>query len=170
MRFLLYFNFDHSFQRKLLVSRHYRYMDKSKKKKFVCLFCFVLSEFCSYYLVAKSCLTLWDPMNCSPPDSSIHGISQARILVWVAISFQRGSFPPMSPAWQVDFLPLSHLGSPIKSCYESNIFPKGIREEENDTIHTSSLFQQYKTQFLSPFPRSQTKQHPSLILQQYSPS
>ena len=109
-------------------------------------------------------------MNCSPPDCSVHGISQARILVWVAISFQRGSSPPMCPAWQVDFLPLSHLGSPIKSCYASYVFPKGIWEEENDTIHTSSLFQQEKTQFLSPFPRSQTKQHPSLILQEYSPS
>ena len=33
----------------------------------------------------------WDPMDCSPPGSSVHGISQARILEWVAISFSRGS-------------------------------------------------------------------------------
>ena len=33
-------------------------------------------------------------MDCSPPGSSVHGISQARILEWVAISFSRGSFPP----------------------------------------------------------------------------
>ena len=33
------------------------------------------------------CLTLWDSMDCSPPGSSVHGISQARILEWVAISF-----------------------------------------------------------------------------------
>ena len=32
-----------------------------------------------------------DPMNCSPPGSSVHGISQERILEWVAISFSRGS-------------------------------------------------------------------------------
>ena len=38
--------------------------------------------------------TLCDPMNCSPPGSSVHGISQARILGWVAISFSRGSSPP----------------------------------------------------------------------------
>jgi len=38
------------------------------------------------YLVAQSCLTLWDPMDCSPPDSSVHGIFQARTLEWVAIS------------------------------------------------------------------------------------
>ena len=32
-----------------------------------------------------------DPMDCSPPGSSAHGISQARILEWVAISFSKGS-------------------------------------------------------------------------------
>ena len=41
--------------------------------------------------VAKLYLTLCDPMDCSPPGSSVHGISQARILEWVAISFSRGS-------------------------------------------------------------------------------
>ena len=38
--------------------------------------------------------TLCDPMDCSPPGSSIHGIFQARVLEWVAISFSRGSSPP----------------------------------------------------------------------------
>ena len=42
----------------------------------------------------QSCLTLWDPMDCSPPGSSIHGILQARILEWVVISYSRGSFWP----------------------------------------------------------------------------
>ena len=41
--------------------------------------------------VAQSCLTLRDPMDCSPPGSSIHGIFQARVLESVAISFSRGS-------------------------------------------------------------------------------
>ena len=36
--------------------------------------------------VAQSCLTLRNPMNCSPPGSSIHGISQARVLEWIAIA------------------------------------------------------------------------------------
>ena len=36
-------------------------------------------------------LTLWDPKDCSPPDSSVHGILQERILEWVAFSFSRGS-------------------------------------------------------------------------------
>ena len=37
--------------------------------------------------VAQSCLTLSDPMDCSPPGSSIHGIFQARVLKWGAIAF-----------------------------------------------------------------------------------
>ena len=41
--------------------------------------------------VSQSCLTLCDPMNCCPPGSSVHGILQARILEWVAISFSRRS-------------------------------------------------------------------------------
>ena len=44
--------------------------------------------------VAQSCLTLSDPMDCSPPGSSVHGIFQARILEWAAISFSRGSSQP----------------------------------------------------------------------------
>ena len=44
--------------------------------------------------LAQSCPTLCDPMDCSPPGSSIHGILQARILEWVAISFSRGSSWP----------------------------------------------------------------------------
>ena len=42
-------------------------------------------------LVAQSCPTLCDPMDCSPPGSSVHGILQARILEQVAIPFSRGS-------------------------------------------------------------------------------
>ena len=38
--------------------------------------------------VAQSCPTLSDPMDCSPPGSSVHGIFQARVLEWVAISYQ----------------------------------------------------------------------------------
>ena len=38
---------------------------------------------------AQSCLTLCDPIDCSLPDSSVHGVLQARILEWVAISFSK---------------------------------------------------------------------------------
>ena len=45
-------------------------------------------------LVAQSCSTLCDSVDCSPPGSSVHGIFQARVLEWVAISFSRGSSWP----------------------------------------------------------------------------
>jgi len=71
--------------------------------------------------VAQSCPTLCDLMDCSPPGSSVHGISQARILEWVAI-FQ-GIFPTQGSNlhllrllyWQPDSLPLSHLRKPHHS-------------------------------------------------------
>ena len=47
-----------------------------------------------WQLVTQSCLTLCDPMDCSPPGSSVHEILQARIMEWVAISFSRGSSQP----------------------------------------------------------------------------
>ena len=45
-------------------------------------------------LVTQSCLTLCDPVDCSPPGSSVRGILQARTLEWVAILFSRGSSWP----------------------------------------------------------------------------
>ena len=65
----------------------------------------------------------WDRMDCSPPDFSVHRISQARILERVAISFSRElpdlRIEPVSfigkyvlSHWQEDSLPLSHQGSP----------------------------------------------------------
>ena len=47
-------------------------------------------EYCCC-LVSELCLTLCNPMDYSPPGSSVHGILQARILEWVAISSSRGS-------------------------------------------------------------------------------
>ena len=44
--------------------------------------------------VAQSCLTLCNPTDCSLSGSSVHGIIQAVILEWVAISFSRGSSQP----------------------------------------------------------------------------
>ena len=44
---------------------------------------------CVCVLVTQKCPNFCDPMDCSPPGSSVHGILQARILEWVAISFSR---------------------------------------------------------------------------------
>ena len=49
--------------------------------------------------VAQSCLILHDPMDCSPPGSSIHGIFQARVLEWGAISFSARILREMQLKW-----------------------------------------------------------------------
>ena len=76
----------------------------------------VMSEW--WVIVVQSSLTLCDPMDWSPPGSSVHRISQARILEWVAISFPRGSSRPRDRTciscigrWTLE--PLSHQGSPF---------------------------------------------------------
>ena len=68
--------------------------------------------------VAQSCVTLCGPMDCSPSVSSVHGISQARILEWFVISFSRGSSQPrdwtcVSCIGREILYPLGHLGSPL---------------------------------------------------------
>ena len=59
---------------------------------------------------AQPCPTLYDPMDCSPPGSSVLGIVQARILEWVAISSSRGSSWPRS---QIHISSISYTGRQI---------------------------------------------------------
>ena len=54
--------------------------------------------------VTQSCPTLCNPVDCSPPGSTVHGILQARILEWVTISFSRGS------SWPRDRTQVPHIG------------------------------------------------------------
>ena len=69
------------------------------------------------FLVVKMCPTLCDLLDCSQAGSSLRGISQARILEWVTISFSRGSSWPLEASnphllhWQADALLLSHQES-----------------------------------------------------------
>ena len=69
----------------------------------------LIAMVCVCVLVARLCPTLCDPMDCSPPGSSVLEILQARILEWVASSCSRGSsrprLEPGSPALQADALP-----------------------------------------------------------------
>ena len=66
--------------------------------------------------VAQLCPTLCDPVDCSLPGSSVHGILQARILEWVAISFSRDlhdpGIEPRSPALKADPLLSEPPGKP----------------------------------------------------------
>ena len=67
--------------------------------------------------IAQSCLTLCDPMDCSPPGSSIHGIFQARILEWVAISFSRGS------SWPRNWTQVSHIAGRLFTIWATRESP-----------------------------------------------
>ena len=66
-------------------------------------------------LVAKSCPTLCDPVNCSPPGSSVHGFPRQEY--WDGLPFPSPDLPdagikPLSPAWQVDSYTIELPGKP----------------------------------------------------------
>ena len=69
-----------------------------------------LSEYVRVRSVTRSCLTLCNPMDCSLPGSSVHGIFQARILEWVVISSSKGSNSCLLHCRQILYR-LSHQGS-----------------------------------------------------------
>ena len=71
---------------------------------------------CVCVSVAQSCPTLCDPMNCSPPVSSVHGILQARILEWVATPFFMGSSPTRDWTW------VSCIAGRFFSIWATNLF------------------------------------------------
>ena len=62
--------------------------------------------------VAHSCPTLCDPVDCNLPGSSVHGILQARVLEWAAISFPDPGIEPRSPALQANALTSEPPGKP----------------------------------------------------------
>ena len=71
-------------------------------------------KICKNMLFSCSVMSLCNPMDCSLPVSSVHEISQARILEQVAISFPTQTLNLLLLHWQGDSLPLSHQGSPYK--------------------------------------------------------
>ena len=73
--------------------------------------------------VAQLCPTPSDPMDCSPPGSSIHGIFQATVLEWVAISFSRGSSRPRDPTLQAVALTSEPPGKPRNTWSNRQIWP-----------------------------------------------
>ena len=86
-------------------------------------------------LVSQSCLTLCDPMEGSPPGSSVHGILQARILEWVATPFSRGFSPqglnPGLPHCRRILYHLSHQGSPRILEWVAYPFSRGSSRRRN---------------------------------------
>ena len=110
-----------------------------------------------WYEVISSAKSLQscDPMDCSPPGSSVHEIFQARKLEWVAISFSRGSSPPMwlnpgSSALQADSLPSEPPG---KHCYVSSTKSKCYEEREDVQFIFISLPYLAQSTILSRWPK-----------------
>ena len=94
------------------------YIRKCERDIYIYMYVCIYICVCVYTQLLQSCPILCDPVDCSLPSSSVHGILQARILMWVAISFSRGSsWPPdprikpafpVPPVLQMSSLPLSH--------------------------------------------------------------
>ena len=61
---------------------------------YIYIYIYMYTCVCVCVLVAQSCSVLCDPIDCSPPGSSVHGMLQARILKWIAILFSKGSSQP----------------------------------------------------------------------------
>ena len=115
----------HNLKRSLAVSSLEHSHQKIQDFSLLCFCC---------CLFAKTCPTLCNPMDCSPSVSSVHGISQARILEWVAISFSRGSSQPR--------------GQTHVSCLAGRFFttePPGkplsrIKEESNNHCYAKHVY------------------------------
>ena len=95
----------------------------------------------------QSCLTLWDPMECSLPGSSVHGILQARILEWVAMPSSKRSSPPRDQ---------THIswGSCI-SCIAGRFFttePSGKPTVKYSSAIKRDMFESVLTRQMNPEP------------------
>ena len=78
--------------------------------------------------VAQSCLTLRDPMDCSPRGSSVHAIFQARVLEWGAIAFSRNHLKPVQ-SQKVGCL--EFCGLQRNRLLQPKLGPRGWREENS---------------------------------------
>ena len=111
--------------------------------------------------VAQSCPTLSDPLDCSLPGFSVHGIFQTRVLEWGAISFSRG------PSWPRDRTPgllpcrqtlyhLSHQGSPkqynIRIIFSSPVF--SLKDLTYLNMYKPCIFEHYITYVCKELPLS----------------
>ena len=92
----------------------------------ILVFCFgnVIIFLCCR-LLAKLCLTVFDPMDCSPSDSSVHGISQA---YWSGLPFPSpgdlsdSRIKPSSPVWTGRFFTVEPPGKPLIIFYKTMLF------------------------------------------------
>ena len=92
-------------------------------------------------LATKSCQALWDPMDSNPPGSSVHEISQARILEWVAISFSSGSSAPR------DQTCISCIGRQTLYHWDpwKALFYMDIKTSVSNPLNQSNIFQDHNS-------------------------
>ena len=104
-------------------------------------------------LVAQSCLTHCDPMDCSLPGFSVNGILQARTVEWVAChpleDFPKPGIEPRSPASQADSLPSEPRGKPMNAGVTSLSLLQGIfltQESNPGLLHCRRILYQLSYQ------------------------
>ena len=98
------------------------------------------------YMLAKllqSCLTLWNPMNCSPTGSSVHGILQARILEWVVMSSSRESSWYRHQTWityvsSALAIGLFTAGTTLEALFMPDLLSKNLRFDDILNNHFTS--------------------------------
>ena len=108
----------------------------------MCVYILYVDMYALICSVAQSCLTLFDPMDCSLPGFSVHGIFQARIVEWLPFP-SPGDLPdleikpasPVSPVLQSVSLPLHHLESPVY---------KSVHTHTHTQTHTHKYTQTHK--------------------------
>ena len=100
-----------------------------------------------------SCLILCDPMDCSPPGSSVHGILQARTPEWVAYLFSRASSQPSIKSTSVMSLALSDMFFTISTTWETQVYVQTKKKGKNEYYwlsHPASQPKEEKGEALGP--------------------
>ena len=85
-------------------------------------------------LVAQLYLSIYNPMDCSPPGSSVHGILQVRILEWVAVPFSRGS------SWPRDWTRISHIAARFLTIWATREAPEIVEHLKINGAMTYGIF------------------------------
>ena len=83
--------------------------------------------------VAQSCATLSDPMDCSPPGSSVHGIFQARVLEWGAVAFSDIALTSCFPNLELILCSMSSSNCCFLTCIQ-------VSQEAGQVVWYSHLF------------------------------
>ena len=100
-------------------------------------------------LLTQSCLTLCHPRDCSPPGSSVHGILQARISEWVAISSSGAPSRSGDRTWVAGSLPLAPPGKPKNTGVGNLSLLQGIfltQESKSGLLHSRQILYQLSYQ------------------------